>query len=328
VFDPAEIKERRLQDEDRVIAQRDRPERHQLVNSTLSDNPVIAPDTIFPDPELAAGFAYNRISLRTQYLFCSMHEDHDYPVATYESPDPPRVQRRYDLAGAFHIAVSRALSMMFVHHLEVPYLWHYKRDAFSVLEESGRSSVQFLDRDELWKLFELGIRFRAIYERNNHTTAIWDKIKTRKSSPELSVAEKYLEDKLLRSICMMSIEAAAEGGDWLEYHYRDEIRRIKEQETAEDGVVKKLPAKAAQDDVRSGPILKLVEVGPWRPGLKKYYGLSSLCRRSVSWSRRSQWHSTISKESQSHPPIATNVHLSSPKSSRVTARHSLMPRSH
>jgi transcription elongation factor SPT6 len=288
VFDPAEIKERRLQDEDRVLAQRDRPERHQLVNSTLSDNPVIAPDSIFPDPELAASYAYNKISLRTQYLFCGMHDEHDYPVPTVDYPSPTPAQRRLDLAAQYHTAVARALSMMFVHHLEVPYLWHYKRDAFSVLEQSGRSSVQFLDRDELWKLFELGIRFRAIYERNNYTTTIWDKIKTRRETPELSVAERYLEDKLLRSICMMSIEAAAEGGDWLEYHYRDEIRRIKESESAEDGVVKKLLAKAVQGDIRSGPIVKLVEVrlnsymsrlqkvlmriGFWYRGLASCYG--------------------------------------------------------
>jgi transcription elongation factor SPT6 len=63
----------------------------------------------------------------------------------------------------------------------------------------------------------------------------------------------------LKSICMMSIEAAAEGGDWLEYHYRDEIRRIKEEETV-DEVVKKLPAHGGQDDMRAGPIMKLVQV--------------------------------------------------------------------
>jgi transcription elongation factor SPT6 len=146
---------------------------------------------------------------------------------------------------------------MFVHHLEVPYLWHYKRDAFGIVE--GDHTTQFLERDELWKLYELGIRFRAIFERNNHTTTIWEKIKSRKDSPSLTDAEKYLEDKLLRSICMMSIEAAAEGGDWLEYHYRDEIRHIKDEDNV-GSVVKKLAAKVGQEDIRTGPIMKLVQV--------------------------------------------------------------------
>jgi transcription elongation factor SPT6 len=189
-----------------------------------------------------------------------MHEDNTYPPMTsYDYNDYVPARRRTDLIHDYRNAVARALGFMFVHHLEVPHLWHYKRDAFSFLEDSGRSGVQFLDRDELWKLYELGIRFRAIYERNSYTTTIWEKIKARKEGPELSDAEKYLEDKLLKSICMMSIEAAAEGGDWLEYHYRDEIRRIKEEETV-DEVVKKLPAHGGQDDMRAGPIMKLVQV--------------------------------------------------------------------
>jgi transcription elongation factor SPT6 len=75
----------------------------------------------------------------------------------------------------------------------------------------------------------------------------------------LTDAEKYLEDKLLRSICMMSVEAAAEGGDWLEYHYRDEIRHIKDEDNV-GSVVKKLAAKVGQEDIRTGPIMKLVQV--------------------------------------------------------------------
>lgn len=259
MFDPAEIKERRLQDEDRVLAQRDRPERHQLVNSTLSDNPVIAPDSIFPDPALAAGFAYTKISFRTQYLFCGMHMDQTWPAPTELYPYPDPAPRRPDLALEFINAVSRALGMLFVDHLEVPYLWHYKRDAFSVLEDSGRQSVQFLDRDDLWKLYELGIRFRAIYERNNATRTLWEQIKLGRETPELSHAETYFEEKLLQSICMLSVEAAAEGSDWLAYHYTKEIKRIKEDKSI-DEIVKKLPTKAGSDDLRSGPLMKLVDV--------------------------------------------------------------------
>lgn len=261
MFDPAEIKERRLQDEDRVLAQRDRPERHQLVNSTLSDNPVIAPDSIFPDPAIAARYAFNKLSKRTQWTFCGMWAEDAWPEP--HDPEynwPVRPARRPDLQADYVEAVSRALSMMFVDHREVPYVWHYKRDAISVLENSGRSSVQFLRSDELWNLFDLGIKYRAIYERNNATRTLWEKIKARRETQELSAAERYLEEKLLTSICTMSVEAAAEGGAWLAYHYAKDIKRIKEDE-ATDEVSKKLPTKAGSDDLRSGPIMKLVEVG-------------------------------------------------------------------
>jgi hypothetical protein len=84
----------------------------------------------------------------------------------------------------------------------------------------------------------------------------WRKIKERK--PEIEDA--YLIQTLLPSVCMMSVEAAAEGNEWLGYHYAEDIRRIKEDEAIEEGK-KRLPERLGQEDLRSGPILKLVEVG-------------------------------------------------------------------
>ncbi|WRT67313.1 transcription elongation factor SPT6 [Kwoniella shivajii] len=254
VFDPAEIKARRLQDEDRAIANNDRPERHQLVNSTLSDNPVFAPDSLYPPPDIAASWAFDKVSLRTQYLFCGLHEEGSYPEPTLDNPTPYPVYRRTELSIEFRNAVSSALNMMFVQHLEVPYLWHYKRDAFSVLENQGQSSVQFLERDELWSLYTLGIRFRAIFDRNQQSQQLWSKIKNRRPDIE----DQYLTSTLFPSICMMSIEAAAEGSDWLSFHYANDLKVIKEDQAIEEGA-KRLPERNEIDDLRSGPVMKLVE---------------------------------------------------------------------
>ncbi|KAL7424162.1 Transcription elongation factor spt6 [Cryptotrichosporon argae] len=254
VFDPSEIIDRHLQDEDKAIAQADRPERHQLVNSTLSSNPVLAPDTLYPPPDLAAGWAYSRISTRTQYLFCGMHHDGAYPETTPEDPYPVPVMRRPDLAQHFISVVSTALNKMFVQHLEVPYLWHYKRDDFSVLENEGKTSVQFLERDELWTLYNLGIRFRAIWDRCQSVTALWGKISARRPD----VQDDYLTQTLLPSVCNMSIEAAAEGADWLQFHYADDLRAIKEDEGTDEGA-KKLPERALGEETRTGPIMQLVK---------------------------------------------------------------------
>lgn len=172
-----------------------------------------------------------------------------------ENPQPYPVYRRGDLLAEFIKAVSTAFNMMFVQHLEVPYLWHYKRDAFSVLENQGQSSVQFLERDELWQLYTLGLKFRAIHARCDQITTMWGKIKARKPEAE----NVYLTNTLLASVCMMSIEAAAEGYEWLSYHYPEEIKAIKEEESLEEGV-KRLPERSAQDDVRQGPISQLVKV--------------------------------------------------------------------
>lgn len=163
-------------------------------------------------------------------------------------------QRRPDLAEDFLQAVTKAFDMMFIQHLEVPFLWHYRRDEFAHVDSRGGRGVQFLQRDDLWTLYTLGIKLRAIHARCNQITAMWSKIKERK--PDLE--NDYLETILLPSICTMSVEAAAEGYDWLLYHYPDEIRQIKEEEAIEDGS-KKLPERA-KDNMRRGTIMGLVKV--------------------------------------------------------------------
>jgi transcription elongation factor SPT6 len=178
-----------------------------------------------------------------------MHQDGSYPSVYEQAP-----YRRPDLSAEFIKAVSTALNMMFVQHLEVPYIWHYKRDVISLLENEGQSSVQFLERDELWSLYNLGIKFRAVYERTQQVRETWRKIQERRPDVE----DQYLTQTLLESVCMLGIESAAEGIEWLAYHYARDIREIKEEEAVAEGS-KRLPERMAQDDLRVGPIMTLVK---------------------------------------------------------------------
>ncbi len=108
-----------------------------------------------------------------------------------------------------------------------------------------------------------------------------EKIKTRR--PDL--VDEYLTGTLLPSVCMMSIEAAAEGYDWLAYHYAEDLRRIKEDEAIEEGT-KRLPERATLDDLRTGPIMQLVQVSRFQGilwcMLDKGRRMASRCRKSLS----------------------------------------------
>lgn len=263
VFEPSEIKERRLQREDQVVQTIDRPERHQLLNSTLSEDPVFAPSSPFPDPALAADYAYTKISLRTQYLFCGMHLDGAYHVQNADGY-PEYVARRPDLEAAYKAAVAKALFDMFLDNREVPYLYHYRRDTFGIIEEVGRPAVQFLERDELWTLYTLGIKFQAIHERLEQVRTLWRKIQTRRDGLE----DVYFDQTLLGNVAIKSIEAAADAMDWLEYHYAAEVRAIKEDEAIEAEAIaasrgeeapRRRPERQGAREARDGPIMQLVK---------------------------------------------------------------------
>lgn len=292
VFDPAEIKARRLAAEDQVVQAADRPERHQFINSSLSDNPIPASDLPFPLPELVASYALPKISTRTQYLFLGMGEENSYP------PPPPYgsgipwipISRRTELYNQFYQAVVSALDSMFVKQHEVPYLWHYKRDQFALLEDEGRRAVQFLERDELWTLYTLGVRFQSIFSRVEEAKDLFERIKTKRPAPpastpapaptsdengsdEAAVAaaaapadphaakDTYLFNNLLNSICLQSMEAAADAMDWLEYHYATEVKQVREDEAmmAEVEGKRRLPERVTIKDMRTGAIMELVK---------------------------------------------------------------------
>ena len=216
---------------------------------------MLAPDSLFPPPDIAAGWAFKLISKRTQYLFCNMHSDDSWPEPTRENPSPYPTPRRTDLMSTFVQTVSAALHMMFVDGWEVPYLWHYKRDSFSILEEHGRTNVQFLDRDELWQLYTLGAKYQAISTRTNQTNTTWNRMKARRPGLE----DAYFEERLLPSVCMASLEAAADGYEWLTYRFAEDMRQLKEEESNEEGF-KRLPERPSGDVDRNGPIKGLVEV--------------------------------------------------------------------
>ena len=258
VFDPSEIKARRLQQEDQVVQAADRPERHQFVNSSLSDNPIPSSDLPFPDTAQAAKYAINKVGMRTGYLFCGQDpSEREIVLGRHNYP------RRPELAPQYAKAVEDAMDCLFNKHYEVPYLWHYKQDQFAHLEDNGRRAVHFLDRDDLWSVYSLGVQYQAIHARVQEARSLYVKIKAKRlPSDEERYAAKdaYFENDLLNTICLQSIEAAADAIAWLEYNYATEVRQVREDEAmlADTEGKRRLPERNSTKDIRAGAIMGLV----------------------------------------------------------------------
>ncbi len=221
-FDPAEIASRFMTDKDEFIRRADIPERHQLATSTLSANALVAKQEPFPDVDTASTWVASRVSARTAYMFM------DAEASYGQREIPPR----YDLQVLYVTAVKDALKALFVDHYEVPYLWHHKRDLFIEATPNLRNETVFLNEDELWMCYDLGIKYKAIHARLTSLDAIYAAMK----EAQPGFADRYFEDFVLASptgTAHSSVEAAGEASEWLELRYPRLVKAVKEAEAEE-----------------------------------------------------------------------------------------------
>ncbi|KZT42027.1 transcription elongation factor Spt6 [Sistotremastrum suecicum HHB10207 ss-3] len=194
VFEPSEIRARMLTDDDDVIRMLDIPERMQLIGSTLSTSVTPAVDTSFSAENLddAAHWVTLRLSER--------HEK------DYFRPDG----QFHQLLPQLIAAVRHAIEFLLIEHYEVPYIYVHKRDYISHFDPQNPGfRVEFLDRDDLWRIYSLSQKYQAFYQRLNSLHAVYAR---------LQVSDQYFEDKLRPELD--SVEAIADTTEWLGMKYK------------------------------------------------------------------------------------------------------------
>lgn len=131
-----------------------------------------------------------------------------------------RIESEYFLPGAKHsnllsqliMAVQMALDYLLCQHLEVPYIYSHRRDYISHFDPSlTRSTVELLKRDELWKVYTLGQKYRALVDRRAAIEEAYSK---------LGVSDEYFTNDIRPA--MDSIEVIADATEWLGMKYKDQ----------------------------------------------------------------------------------------------------------
>ncbi|SPO19824.1 probable Transcription elongation factor SPT6 [Ustilago trichophora] len=162
IFEPAQIAERMLTEEDERIKRVDIPERLQL--ACPGEEGLKLLERKLSDAELfeAAKWASTRISTRTSAEFL-------------------------DEAGLFHRyrpeflnAVQLMLSYMLNDLLEVPFLFQHRFDELELVKfdevEQGYRNIDLLTRRELYTLSGLGLKFKNLLMRKDQLRATFNKI--------------------------------------------------------------------------------------------------------------------------------------------------------
>jgi len=290
IFEPAEIKARFLTEEDDLIRARDIPERHQLLNSTLSANPTYIPEPfpVFPPVETAALWIAPRISARTKAFLAPKLES--YAGAGLGAAEE-------DLHRHFIEAVQRVLGYLFVEHLEVPFIWEHRRDYIvhyrkdeqgnaPSATDSGSGLVRLLERNELWKVYELGTKYRSLMRRKDALDTTWTRLHERKKAawqadqdvtvdeagaippaqdgPAPDVFERYYAEKVDGSggLAEEGVEGVMDAMEWVGLRWARELREMREEEDE----AMKARGERRQKRTNEGAIKRAAELREGRAG--------------------------------------------------------------
>ncbi|KAJ4498038.1 SH2 domain-containing protein [Lentinula lateritia] len=202
VFEPSEIREHLLTEDDNLIRARDTPERMQLTTSSLSEAASISLHQTIIAENLnkdGARWVTLRLSPEKQKEFFSANGAYQH------------------LQGELVMAVTFALRAMFVEEYEVPFIWTHRRDYISHFDVNDTRSprLELLSLPELWRIYALGQKYRSLVERRNALSA---------SYRRLGVTDTYYTDEIFPAID--SVELVADTSEWLLMKYKDKKENV------------------------------------------------------------------------------------------------------
>ncbi|KAF1917757.1 SH2 domain-containing protein [Ampelomyces quisqualis] len=236
VFEPSQLQERLLTDEDNVIRETDIPERLQLARKP------------FKDLELTPENMQLRLTEEAQWITTLLWPKKDL-IGYFKGP--------------FQKAVHRVLEFINIEDYEVPFIFNHRKDY--LIHAPGDSDDQddadnpppndvrperLLNQGDLWEVFDLDLKFRAFAEKRDALRQNYENV--RSVYPE--IVDTEIEDLSDKAI---TIEEIQELQDYLHYRYSQEILEVR-QET--NGTQKRANnARSFYDKLRTGKASQFVQ---------------------------------------------------------------------
>lgn len=221
VFEPSQLTERLLTDEDNEIRATDEPERFQL------DRRPFKKSQIQPD-----------LKEETKWISDQMWS---YKMFSMDM----------QLESAFSKAINKVLEFFIIDSVEVPYVFQHRKDYLIHArkirnpdydrrdQESSEFIVQaekLLNQDDLWKILELDIKFRGFLEKRAALE------KTISNLRSINVEDKMLEEQLPAARQMEELQDLLE---YVNFKYATQLKEI----AATDGDAKELKRPGARSAI-------------------------------------------------------------------------------
>ncbi|CAH0059205.1 unnamed protein product [Clonostachys solani] len=199
VFEPSQLKEKLLTDEDNQIRFTDEPERFQLERKA------------FKNLQLTAEQFREEAKWITNQLW-------------------PKKGLPQDLHISFGKAVGKVLEFFIVDEVEVPYVFQHRKDYLlhttktrnSNSDEADGSEYsihaeKLLNQDDLWRILELDIKFRSFVEKRNALERTFDNLKT------MDVEDAVIEEMTPEATTMEELQDLQ---DYLHFQYAQQLKDL------------------------------------------------------------------------------------------------------
>ncbi|KAI1443319.1 transcription elongation factor Spt6 [Annulohypoxylon stygium] len=209
VFEPSQLAEKLLTDEDNAIRFTDEPERFQLDRKP-----------------------FEHFSIQGEQLKEEMQWIADLMW--------PKKQLSSDMHGPFQKSVGKVLEYFVLEGLEVPYIFQHRKDylidARKVRNPEHRNDPEapeyiieaekLLTQDDLWRIHELDIKYRSLFEKRSVLEKTYDNLKQ-----FANVNDDMIPEMLSRAITMEELQDMQ---DYINFQYAAQLKDV----AAANGVAK------------------------------------------------------------------------------------------
>jgi transcription elongation factor SPT6 len=259
VFEPSQLAERMLTEEDNVIRHTDEPERFQLA--------------------------------RKPYRHVTLTDEQSREEATWISqlmlPKRGNLWKRPELHEPFRRAVGRVLEFMVSEDYEVPFIFHNRKDYLIHANKTPRGekdakgdmqyeieAVKLLFQTDLWEISELDLKFRGLIDKRNSLQTTYDDLLSN------SVARDGIFEAMLPTAKTM--EELQDVQDYLYFQYTSQLKDLAALNGVNDlGLPRKTTiSHAMAERIRNGNLYSLVRAfgisadafaqNASNPGVRKY----------------------------------------------------------
>ncbi|KAJ2899507.1 hypothetical protein MKZ38_003001 [Zalerion maritima] len=191
VFEPSQLAEKLLTDEDNEIRGKDEPERFQLDRKP-----------------------YEHIAIDDNQF----KEEARWIVALIW----PRKNLPSDLHHPFSQAVRRVIEFIVVDLMEVPYIFQHKKDYLIHQRKNDQDETigteKLLNQTDLWKIVELDIKFKGLVEKRNALETTYENIKSATGN-----RDQIVEEMIYKAATMEELQDIQ---DYINFRYSKELREI------------------------------------------------------------------------------------------------------